>query len=247
VGRFRQFVAAWNNGSGWTPGPGSGKHAHLNAGQGLVDVGAPAGAGVVYETGWLPADDFNIEPTDRTLACQGPHTWTSSVGIQENLPINCVNWYEAYAFCIWDGGFLPSEAEWIYASVGGNEQRWYPWGAMAPGANDQYAIFGCDYPNGSGVCAGVSSIAPVGTATSGAGRWGQLDLVGELYEWMPDWSAPYVTPCVDCAYLTQPMPSSDRVMRGGTFGDWSGNLGAASGQLPSVRIPTLGFRCARSP
>src|SRR5580693_3178198 len=38
-------------------------------------------------------------------------TWTEAAGTQENLPINCVNWYEAYAFCIWDGGgFLPSEA-----------------------------------------------------------------------------------------------------------------------------------------
>jgi formylglycine-generating enzyme required for sulfatase activity len=37
---------------------------------------------------------------------------TSSAGSKENLPINCVNWWESYAFCIWDGGFLPSEAEW---------------------------------------------------------------------------------------------------------------------------------------
>ena len=35
VGRFRQFVAAWNNGSGYTPSAGSGRHGHLNGGLGL--------------------------------------------------------------------------------------------------------------------------------------------------------------------------------------------------------------------
>ncbi|MGO9835775.1 MAG: SUMF1/EgtB/PvdO family nonheme iron enzyme [Polyangiaceae bacterium] len=34
--------------------------------------------------------------------------------------IDCVNWYESYTFCIWDGGFLPSEAEWEYAAGGGS-------------------------------------------------------------------------------------------------------------------------------
>jgi hypothetical protein len=32
VGRFRQFVAAWSNGGGWTPDAGSGTHAYLPGG-----------------------------------------------------------------------------------------------------------------------------------------------------------------------------------------------------------------------
>ena len=47
--------------------------------------------------------------------------------------MNCVNWFEAYAFCIWDGGFLPSDTEWEYAAAGGSLQREYPWGSTAPG------------------------------------------------------------------------------------------------------------------
>jgi len=35
-------------------------------------------------------------------------------GSLRDLPVNDVTWYQAYAFCIWDGGFLPSEAEWNY-------------------------------------------------------------------------------------------------------------------------------------
>ena len=75
---------------------------------------------MVYETGWQSSDDSNIDPTDANLLCAATATWTHTAGAQENLPIDCVNWYEAYAFCIWDGGFLPSEAEWEYAAAGGS-------------------------------------------------------------------------------------------------------------------------------
>ena len=48
-------------------------------------------------------------------------TWTDTAGSNENLPINCLTWYDAMAFCIWDGGYLPTEAEWNYAAAGGLE------------------------------------------------------------------------------------------------------------------------------
>ena len=85
VGRFRQFVAAWKNGSGgYVPPPGAGKHSHLNAGQGLVDVGA---VGVGYETGWQGFDNGNVQPTIANLACDQPPfaTWTESPGPNERL------------------------------------------------------------------------------------------------------------------------------------------------------------------
>jgi hypothetical protein len=51
VGRFRQFVNAFN--VGWIPAPGSGKHSHLNGGLGLVHAGASTADGaIVYESGW---------------------------------------------------------------------------------------------------------------------------------------------------------------------------------------------------
>jgi Sulfatase-modifying factor enzyme 1 len=121
VGRFRQFVSAVSppdGGAGWLPAPGSGKHAYLSGGNGLANSAAPPG----YEPGWSALDNVNIAPTDANLSCG---TWTPSPGVQENFPINCVNWYEAYAFCIWDGGFLPSEAEWEYAAAGGINRSWH--------------------------------------------------------------------------------------------------------------------------
>jgi len=248
VGRFRQFVAAWNG--GWTPAPGSGKHTHLNAGMGLANSGLGGG----YEPGWVAADSVNISPTDTNLACAPMFaTWTSAAGSQENLPIDCVNWYESYAFCIWDGGFLPSEAEWEYAAAGGSQQREYPWGTADPGSANRYAIYGdgeghCYWPSGTlAPCTGVVNIAPVGSAALGAGLWGQLDLAGNMWQWNVDgYATPYADPCVDCASLTG---ASFRVVRGGLFNYFGSFLLSASRNfnLPSDRYGLIGVRCARSP
>jgi len=259
VGRFRQFVAAWDGGSGYAPLPGSGKHAHLNGGLGLEEI--QADGGTLYESGWNAADDTNIAPTDANLACYGGTfaTWTPSPAGQENLPINCVNWFEAFAFCIWDGGFLPSEAEWGYAAAGGGEQREYPWGSTPPGTQNQRAIYGCYYPGGADgglpSCMGVTNLAAVGTAPAGTGAWGQLDLAGDVFQWIADYYAPtYPNPCTDCAAL---LPTTYRVVRGGSYNLDSSWLGSSfrawnvpSGPMTTdgaSRIDGLGFRCARTP
>jgi formylglycine-generating enzyme len=238
VGRFRPFVAAWN--AGFRPLPGSGKHTHLNGGQGLVNVGPTGG----FETGWLASDDGNVAPAQ--MSCGSATTWTSRVTAQDTLPMNCVNWYEAYAFCIWDsGGFLPSDAELEYAAAGGAQQREYPWGSAAPGATSLFAIYGCNFDPTS--CYTVSAIAPVGTAAFGAGLWGQNDLAGNIWQWDLDYGAvPYVDPCVDCAFLT---PTNERVVRGGDFeSNLSALLSSSSDDAPPTdREVIYGFRCARSP
>jgi formylglycine-generating enzyme required for sulfatase activity len=265
VGRFRQFVSAVypdggaalaDAGLAWVPEAGSGKHMHLNGGYGLTNSGPGGG----YETGWVGSDDSEVAPTDAHLSAGGEQTWTPAVAGQENLPINVVSWYEAYAFCIWDGGFLPSEAEWEYAAAGGSQQRKYPWGWTDPDTSvtpSQYATYDCQYPD-DGCGGGVENIAPVGNATKGAGLWGQVDLSGEVWEWSLDWYAvPYADPCIDCGYLTASActscgylpPAALRVSRGGDFEDPSYSVlcperGYGS---PTARWNTVGFRCARSP
>ncbi len=286
VGRFRQFVAAWS-GTGWRPPAGSGKHTHLNGGNGLNAttppestsgsaglwfggqasgaISAAVDAGMGFEPGWVESDESNIGPWDiSSHRCSDRDTWTPSAGANENLPLDCVNWYEAYAFCIWDGGFLPSEAEWEYATVGGSQQRRYPWGPTDPGRANQYAIYDCYYPTGEegGVDScntGGATIAPVGTAMLGGGLWGQVDLVGNLQEWTLDYSnAGFPDPCTDCVSLP-PFQESFRFLGGGSFvsneasslspssfaAEWAMNeiLGGDSGE----RDFTDGFRCARTP
>lgn len=244
VGRFRQFVIA--SSAGWVPVAGAGKHTHLNQGRGLADS---AGAG--YEPGWLAGDVIELAETvaDWTarLGCDPSfQTWTDAVGPNDMLPMNCIDWYEAYAFCIWDGGFLPSEAEWELAAAGGSEQRAHPWGATDARGSSLYAISDCNYPPGSDACSGRENLAPVGTATLGAGRWGQLDLAGNLAEWTLDWYAPYVTPCIDCVNLTD---FSYRVVRGGSFGTDTEDTSpsARDGDVPAARNAFYGARCARAP
>jgi formylglycine-generating enzyme required for sulfatase activity len=241
VGRFRQFVSAWGAGTAFPPATGSGKHGHLNGGAGLastVDGG--------YEPGWAAADSARAAPTVTELgSCGGNSTWTSTVGEKDNRPINCVTWFEAAAFCVWDGGFLPSEAEWGYAAAGGSEERRYPWGGADPGSANQYAITGCWF--GPGACSDdTRNIAPVGSAPAGAGRWGQLDLAGNVFEWNLDGYYDYATPCADCADV---FDTFDRVFRGGAFTGAPFDLEASYRlfNLPTRRIETVGFRCARKP
>ena len=244
VGRFRQFVNAWTAGEA-NPPAGSGKHTYLNGGNGLANSGDPG----TYETGWVASDDANISPTEANLTINSPYnTWTHSASNRENLPIDCANWYEAFSFCIWDGGFLPSEAEWGYAAAGGKQQREYPWGQVNPSFQNQYAIYDCYFPSQNPLCTGVANIAPVGTASQGAGLWGQLDMAGEFFEWTADWDDVFVNPCTDCARLTDPNPPG-RVIRGGTFsyGATTELLSASRNSDPPLSRGGDGFRCARTP
>jgi formylglycine-generating enzyme required for sulfatase activity len=250
IGRFRRFVAAWRN--GYMAPPGSGKHVYLNGGLGLVSTTNPG----IFETGWLASDAPNVEPTDANLACDPAPTfttWTPAVGPQENLPVDCVNWYEAYAFCIWDGGFLPSKTEWEYAAAGGggpDGQREYPWGSTDPGYKSLYAIYNDVYyvylqPNQLG----LPYMAPVGTTYLGAGAFGQFDLVGEVYEWNLDTFGSYTSSCTDCVALT-PNAYDYRVERGGDFFTTASPSllpPTQHGDTSTAREVTAGVRCARSP
>jgi formylglycine-generating enzyme required for sulfatase activity len=274
VGRFRQFVNAWNDYTGYYPPAGSGIHTHLNGGKGLVALGLGASGdagitdggvgdatmdgsidgapvpGVIYESGWIATDDSNVAPTDMNLACD-PNlaTWTPTAGSNENLPITCVTWQEAYAFCIWDGGFLPSEAEWEYAAAGGSAQLEYPWGSAPAGVGNEYAVYGdgagqCYYPTGAlAACAGAASIAPVGTATLGVGLFGQLDMAGELQEWTLDQFAPFVDPSTDAVYLGN---APTRSLRGSNFGAALA-INPRGNAAPNHRFAWVGVRCARMP
>jgi formylglycine-generating enzyme required for sulfatase activity len=271
VGRFRQWMNYLTDG-GAPPEAGSGKHVHLNGGLGLEAPDALDAGAFLYEPGWsggLPV------PTAASFSCDTDSTWTLSPGNSENLPITCVTWFQAYAFCIWDGGFLPSDAEWGYAAAGGSQQREYPWGSTEPGTKNQYAIYctngvteNCYYPTGD---AGGPRAAPVGTPALGEGRWGQLDLAGEVAEWVFDYaqgvvgSVPQVNPCTDCASLVWfnggPNPADP---------NYSGPFrGSRTGPVETQGEPTLlsayhgyaeqtdpqqrvvgglgGFRCARTP
>jgi formylglycine-generating enzyme required for sulfatase activity len=154
--------------------------------------------------------------------------------------MNCLDWYTAFAFCAWDGGRLPTEAEWNYAASGGSEQRYYPWSSPATSTtiDDSYAVY-C-----GGSCSGTQNVGS--KSPKGDGKWGQSDLAGNLSEWNLDWYAsPYPTPCNNCANLTS---ASYRVFRGGTFGIPASGLRSANrgNFLPGYGGGDEGARCART-
>ena len=272
VARFLQFVAALSaDGGGFLPEPGSGKHSHLNGGQGLVDSRGGADAGA-YEQGWQPSwnsDLRQLAADPSLLDCPNAlGTWTQG----GSLPINCITWVEAYAFCIWDGGFLPSEAEWNYAAAGGGEQRYYPW---SPSLEEQQAMAAfdttatCNNANftpespcipgelGGGFPAGVGLTSRPPDAGGGDSLWAQADMAGNVVEWTLDfyWAKDPAS-CQDCA-RTSPPPDAGpveagvvpRVQRGGSF--VSNALGIRTVQRGSSpqrdRSYVAGVRCARAP
>ncbi len=245
VGRYRAFVNAYVN--GWRPAGGSGKHAHLNGGNGLIGVNTSGPVG--YEPGWDPTATPALATTatgwNMNLLCNALQEWTPSPGANENLPIGCETWAEAYAFCIWDGGFLPSEAEWNYAAAGGGGsggQRVYPW--SSPSTDQTIDCTHANITSCVGSASNVGSLSPLGD-----GAYGQADLAGNVWEWSLDWFFDsYVSPCTDCTQVDD-MATGLRSMRGAAF-DANTTEALASYRFvfaPAWRAATFGLRCARSP
>jgi len=236
VGRFRQFVAAYQ--------------------QNMIPTGTGKNPNSASDPGWntswnskLPVDSAALRASVKCSSGQqnaNYETWTDSPGDYEYLPINCLDWYVANAFCSWDGGRLPTEAEWNYAAAGGNEQRNYPWGSTVPGANANLAEYGC-YSWGSGTsdCVNVgTNIAPVGVPAADVGKWGQAGLAGNMREWVLD---AYLNPlpqtsCNNCSTLTG---SDKRVVRGGGWSQEAAYL-LTSYRSAGPYQTGQGARCARA-
>lgn len=240
VGRFRRFVEAYPASQ---PAPGDGAHP------------------LIADSGWDPKWDDAL-PSDTaellaTLHCDGYATWSDAADINEPLPVTCVPWALAFAFCAWDGGRLPTEAEWNYAAAAGAEQRLYPWGDEDP--TDALAVHAC-LGDGAPGC-DPTDILPVGSRSpAGDGKnWldgTHADLAGNLWEWVLDTAnfsgcceAGYeTTNCVDCAHLTDDIGPQARVRRGGCFASAPIYLQTTTrynGNPSGVCVDLYGLRCAR--
>jgi formylglycine-generating enzyme required for sulfatase activity len=237
VGRFRAFVDAGMGTQANPPMAGAGAHQNI------------AGSG--WDSRWNTNLAVDRAALVAALKCASAfQTWTDTPGANENRAMNCITWFEAMAFCAWDGGFLPSEAEWNYAATGGDEQRAYPW-SVPPGSLILDGLHASYYDgancvgDGMAGCA-LSDLVPVGTKPAGVGRWGQSDLAGNVWEWTLDSLAAYAIPCADCANLTE---TPSRVVRGGGLSLLPPNLrtGYRGFDTPLHRGYSFGVRCARPP
>ncbi len=234
VGRFRRFVERWNH---TAPPPGAGAHPRI------------AGSG--WRSLWdsrLPADRARFE----SLLEKGCATERLPIrpawgqrDLYGDIAMNCVNWYEAFAFCVWDGGRLPTEAEWERAAANGAANDPFPWGAER--AAPSRALFGC-LPDAGLACA-LIDLTTVGTHPDGKSKTapGHHDLAGNVSEWTLDAVDTYPSGAVDDGASVG--DEGARITRGGSFASEESALRAAARGLnvSSGRSTATGFRCARTP
>jgi formylglycine-generating enzyme required for sulfatase activity len=227
VGRFRSFVS--------------------NYATAMPEVGEGANPNNDADSGWraewtafLPTTrEAVIEQVTSPDTCLEPRSLEQS---DDRLPMNCVTWYLAQAFCIWDGGRLPTQAEWNYAASGGSEQRIYPWSLPADSTaiDGTRAVFADTSPAPEGP-------APVGIHREGKGRWLHEDLSGNVGEWgFDDQTACYPTSrCDNCGVSSA--GDVHKTLLGGGFWDDAEHVrvSARSGTDGKVTNNDLGFRCAR--
>ncbi len=223
VSRFRAFVDAWT-------------------GQPVCDaVGAnPTIMASGWKSEWNASIPHHRAALTAALRCDGEATWTDTPGPNEERPIVCLDWYTAFAFCAWDGGRLPTEAEWEYAASGGDENRTYTWGSEPPT---------CERVSPLDRCHGPDDLLPrAGRHRAGAARWGHEDMAGGAAEWVLDWWGYYRDEVLTAFVRLDPPPMTlpQRVLRGGGYYGSHGDLRAAdrTASRPELRSSRMGVRCA---
>ncbi len=113
--------------------------------------------------------------------CTPPHASDSYVQCywskprSDNIPIDCVTWSQADAYCRFLEKRLPTEEEWEYGARG-TDQRRYPWGNEDPRNSELKWVQFCTRGGSLPPC-------PVDQFREYASPFGLLGMVGNVAEW----------------------------------------------------------------
>lgn len=246
IGRYRTYLNAANSYAYKTQHPPTGAGVNSN-----VATTIPGNEAPTWQAGWNQYLYNSLGDATTQLQSCGDGMWTTvPTGGVENHSARCVNWYQAFAFCAWDGGRLPTSTEWEYAQHGGTEYREFPWGNLTTDVCNRDAFQDCPWP------------VRTGLQRNGDGKWGQRNMQGGLLEWVFDTGPqPQLPDCSgnDCAYSLTVGGNVYRIASGMSWQEYSSDINYyyypyghvydamdSYGPLHTTKQSNLGFRCARS-
>ncbi len=159
----------------------------------------------------------------------------------KSLPVECVSWHDANAFCEELGRIqkaifrLPTEAEWECACRAGMRTEY----CSGNGPDALRRVGWCSYDGNWG---SAKQTRPVGELLPNG--FGLFDMHGNVWEWCQDW---YDTDYYKIRPKTDPSgppTGTYRVLRGGSWGDDPTKCRSAyrTGSPPDARDFNKGFR-----